>query len=1484
MKKSLFILTLAALMMPNAVAQTTLNSNFTVSTTFTAANGPYIITANIAVNQGVTVTFEAGAEVKFNASRSITVNGSLIANGVTFTGNNGVTAGFWDGLYVSEEGDTKPSGNISLTNCTIEYAKNIYVKKGTLTLNGSTLNSFSASGVKIYKDGTANLHSSSISACNNYPVEYTGEGTLNSDGNLTIDNNTNPYIGVNIQNINNLLYLKNFGLPYYITRDIYVYGKLQVDAGTNIAVYRRIYINGQIEAIGTAENPITFENKSSATTWSGFRFEDAADDANCILRNCIIRGAINNGNEYAAINIFNASPTIDSCQIIDNLRNVYISGTSAPIFSNSVFGAAVTGYTSDYSINILMDVSASPVFTNDSILFNATQLRGISLVGATVTGDAQLPKRSFANIENITYILYGTLTIPVGASLTVEAGVVIKARNTSSVILANGILTGVGTTEQPIVFTSITDDNYGNPLDTQNDGVVSVTYRTDGQIRLYSSQQSILDHWYILSGGLSSNGYAVDVRNNNIVRNCEIGNAYRGVLFTQNAVVKDNSFSSVRDYPLGYTLDAGTPDIEDNLLYNVGFDGILLDGVASGSHTLSPMSLGGILQSPYILAKNITIAAGSVLTIESDNIFKINSAYTVFTVNGAIKAIGTKNRKIIFTSIKDDSQCNDTNNDGSTTIPDKGDAGLFVYNNTDSEDNILRNCEFLYGRTISITNSKVKIDSVRFNFITPYPLAIYGTANPEISNCVFNNIDDAPIYMDLFSNPTFAENSVANTRYIALRLRGGNLSGVVPIRNFAGYDNISYLCTENMTVNSSSELTIPAGAVFKGAFRWQIDGKINIEGSSEHPAVFTAIGDDSYGNPLDTEQNGNGSITTGSYFDFLDNSSDASAIDNAVFRYSQSYSVRLTGASPSISNSRFENINYAAVLLAGISAPSLTNNVFDNAKYALQTSITAYPSVESGNIIKGTTPRAIRITNETLAQDATLSKRNFAGIDDIPYLFDNYTVGTSARLTIDAGVICKFESGGYIDVKNGLTAIGGDSPDSVIVFTSYRDDFYGGDTYNDGDASQPAPGQWQYIRFSNEAIDADCQLKNCILRYGGYGINNGAIIIADASPTIENCRIYGYYYNGIYSSGVSFPSISRCDFTNSQGGSNCYAIKNATSANVITASDCWFGSETGPTHASNPAGTGEKVSDGVSFTPFATQIAKADLGDVSRNGTVNPYDASLVLQQAVGNITFDADQQLLADVNSSATVNSYDASLILQYSVGLITSFKTLPQLIAAHSKLQNANAEIVFGTITQNEASQIFVPLSLTIGNKIKSIDLQMTFDAEHLALAQIERNNLPTGISYAQNNDFSSGKINISIASPYDLSLQNNDILLIFNVINTSIASSELQINRFWANDNDLTDKQAVAIQTSVPTGFSATNIENGIHLLIENNTLNINADNSLVINNIQIFDLLGRKRFEQQGNERRIKLSPRLHTGIYIINIETDKGKITQNAVVK
>ena len=1503
MKNRIFFLLAAWMISFSLYAQTNISTNISSNTTLTVANSPYVVTNSIEVNPGITLTIQSGVEVRFNSGVYLHVRGIMTATGAKFTANGSTVKGFWDGIYVSYE--SYEVGSVTLDNCTVEYARNLYVRKGQLTLKNSTVNSFSAYGVQISAQGILNLDNSAIKNTD-YPIYFYGQGVLNSINNSVLTGNANDYVYLNFSDITGVFRLKNLNIPYYNPyKRVTETGSLIIDPGVQLKMMNsEITVNGKIKALGTKAKPITFDMAPNASYWLGINITANSVDTACIFKNCVIKNATSDYEPYSALEINNASPTFDSCKFTGNSHNLVITGVSAPKFTKCTFGPSITANVECY--NIAMDLNAQPVFTSDSVQFNLKEIRAIKILASNVTSNSRLRKTSFIGIDNISYCLYGNSNIADTASLIIDPGIVIKCRDYNSLITANGVITGVGTVAEPIIFTFIGDDTYGNPLDSQNDGVPTLYHSSSGRVLLYSTATSRIENWKFNYAGYNSDNYAIQVTKGNIVKGCEIKNSYRGIYFSDNAQVINNSFVNIDYYPLGRFLTRGTPVQQGSTIANAGSLGIQLVGIGTDSPTLKSMDFAGNTNVAYIIDNQQTIAAGNVVTIDPGVVLKFKSGASL-VVNGALKAVGTKNKNIIFTSIHDDSASGDSNNNGTASTPGTSDWYGIEYSGTASDvDNILKNCEIRYltnyyysGRgAVRINSCRVVMDSTKVNFTNTCALGITGDANPLISNCQFYNLADAPIYMDAFASPVFSgNNKLANLPYIGIRLRGQEIKGVFPIRSFAGYDTISYILDEEMTVRD--QLTIPVGLTFKGSGIWHIKGKLNINGTAQKPVVFTTMEDDAYGSPKDMQQNGTSALSNnGNTFIFYDEANDTSLINNAKFRYSYRIPIQITNASPKIQNSTFENGSYEGISLSGSSKPGIDNCTFNNIPFPFTTSLVTYPATSAGNTISGTTGRAVRVTNETLTNDVVLTKRNLAGIANIPYVFQNYTVGTGAKLTISPGVVCKFMQNGGLTIQNGLLALGGSTTDSTIVFTSDRDDFYGGDTYADGDANQPSINYWYGIYFNNEAIDENCILKNCVLKngswfyYNGYTGNRGAITVNNASPTIQSCLFKDDYY-GIVALNTSLPKITNCDFVGTDP-TNGYGIWNQNATGNITATGCWWNSNTGPRHSSNPAGTGERVSDYVTFTPFALQLAKPVLGDVSLNGSITPFDASMVLQHTVSTIVLTTKQKGVADVSGNGTITSYDASLVLQYCVGLISRFTPG----SLKSAVTEEPASVSFSDISAVASSNIIsVPVLLSTQSTIKSLEMKYLFDQKHIRFVKINSDELPTGISIASGFNPGNGEIALSLASAYDLDLNSAKVTLEFEIIDPSYDPSTVSLVSALANEYTLSE-------TPVSTTFSTKDITLGTdfrqagsypEIYYANQTLYVKfttqkADQKA---DIQLVDQSGKVIFRKtlyglssgfHSFEFPISGSGKAAQGIYILNLRTGDSGYSKKLLIK
>ena len=125
------------------------------------------------------------------------------------------------------------------------------------------------------------------------------------------------------------------------------------------------------------------------------------------------------------------------------------------------------------------------------------------------------------------------------------------------------------------------------------------------------------------------------------------------------------------------------------------------------------------------------------------------------------------------------------------------------------------------------------------------------------------------------------------------------------------------------------------------------------------------------------------------------------------------------------------------------------------------------------------------------------------------HITGNLTVASGVTLTIMPGAIIKFDVNCSLIVNTDGTLIAEGNAAQPIVFTSIKDDTYGGDTNEDDDWSTPRPGDWNEIRNNGGNV----QLNHCRVFYGGWGqfINQGDGMVRNASGnmTIQNSVIKG---------------------------------------------------------------------------------------------------------------------------------------------------------------------------------------------------------------------------------------------------------------------------------------------------------------------------------------------------------------------------------------
>jgi parallel beta-helix repeat protein len=1573
---------------------------------------PYYFPWGFQIQEAGSLTIASNNILKFPNDYSLNVYGILkadatIEENIYFTSyqddnlggdsNNDATSTApssknWKGIIFNHS--SKDTSSL-MRRCVVRYAGSDNTGGITMYSASPTIDSCNVSNsyIGIYMQGTSNpvLTNNTIGSSQMTPIAMSFEANpvMNSNT-LSFSDNAYDAIGIigGTMTANGTLKVRSFttvpNITYLLLDQIIVpTGKtLTIDKGITLKSYssdgynHRIVVYGTLNANATADSIINFTsakddnygypadcNKDGTITspaigdWGGIVFEAGS---NGILNYCRIKYAKidyynfsscsnTEGISYPAVGIIDANPTISNCEFIDLYHAISCYRSANPAILN------------DLMENILytpINISGPSNPTISGITFTNVGWKALGLLGGNVCLNGTIKKRDLAGFSNITYVLLSDMTINSGTYINVEPGVVIKSvsgykddhyyYSTGKTIYVDGGFKIDGTADQNIIFTSIKDDNAGNPYDTNGDGNASTPTAGDwGSIKYRATSDDsycLINNAMMKYAGCQNEGGVTFENAGGKLKNTIITNSSNyGVYCNGNSTPTIDSVT---------IQNCGLDPVAMSLTANPAFSNItftsnssqaikIIEGTLSTIATLTSRSMAGITNIAYVIDK-LVISNNAKLTIQPGVVIKFRGdswPYNTFIyVNGSLIANGTPTNKIYFTSYNDDSKGGDSNNNGNSTVPQRNDwgqgnyynyrpGGIIIDGNSIAADtvNLLRNCEIAYAGTgLRISNSHATIDSCILQLCNYFGATIIGSANPEFNNCQFYNITFSPIELSMFSDPVFTDCSALNVGYMALAVVPEiySKSGTVPIRSFGGYSNISYLMKAPCTINSGCTITIPAGVVFKSAPSigsedntsdiangFIVNGRLNIDGTKDNPVVFTNAADDTYGNPKDMNQDGSATqAPDGGYYDYWygywyngwsgnwitynDISDDASFINNAIFKYAVG-GVTSRSASPSIKNVRFEDLRYG-IDMNGISAPKIDSCVFNNLKYyPMQISLVSYPASTNGNTISGSTYKAIKVREETLTQDVSLPKRNFGGKSDIPYYFENYEIGTSASLTIDPGVICKFRNN-HINsntsnflISKGLIAFGGSSKDSTIVFTSILDDFYGGDSNSDSTATSPSNTDWLGLNFADQSLDPLCKLKNCIIRYAEYGA-----LTTSASPSFERCNFNNNSY-GVKATAASNPTFTNCDFSENQ----YYAINNVDKSFVINAPNCWWGSNTGPIQSdSYTDATLEQqfVTSDVNYTPWdTTGTINPIMGDVSLNGLVQAYDASLVLKNVVGLLTLSNVQRQVADVSGNGDISAYDASLILQFIVGNNSCFPVnlVPKL---RGSVVSAEESLTVGSAVVIKSDEFSVPVSVSNVNGLYGADIKLRFNPAYLHAEEVTNQQPSMNMMYKLDN--TNGLISIAMACVNPVSVSGILDSLKFKVISPTSVNTEVGVDEFLDNENNLTSSAipgSITIQSNVTAlPVSTEDISQRMDPIYPNPfkgeaTLVYHLNESSRWVNIDIFNLTGQKvaslinKSEGQGTYS-IRITDKeypLQAGNYIIRMKTSNFSQSQ-----
>lgn len=95
------------------------------------------------------------------------------------------------------------------------------------------------------------------------------------------------------------------------------------------------------------------------------------------------------------------------------------------------------------------------------------------------------------------------------------------------------------------------------------------------------------------------------------------------------------------------------------------------------------------------------------------------------------------------------------------------------------------------------------------------------------------------------------------------------------------------------------------------------------------------------------------------------------------------------------------------------------------------------------------------------------------------------SIAAGGGVTVTEGAIVKFEDGASIDVESGGYLHGVGSPDANVIFTPIEDDTAGGDTNQDGNASQPQYGAYSLKGAGEITLNYHVDLRYVTRTHGG---------------------------------------------------------------------------------------------------------------------------------------------------------------------------------------------------------------------------------------------------------------------------------------------------------------------------------------------------------------------------------------------------------------
>jgi hypothetical protein len=627
---------------------------------------------------------------------------------------------------------------------------------------------------------------------------------------------------------------------------------------------------------------------------------------------------------------------------------------------------------------------------------------------------------------------------------------------------------------------------------------------------------------------------------------------------TSGLTVTNNSILNI-DPGVVVTVTGGAVIVESGSTINLGEGATLSASLGINIRGVFNAGAGSIITVPGAADININPNSNGLpiaqLNLSEGSKVRMSAGRRVMVgVNterrGVIRSIGTESNNVIFESVS-----------GTSPASWRGVSlnNIQNYNSNDQTGTLFLNTTFRYGGSsategvLHFNNGSVaKVEnSYFFNNRTGVSSSTSSTQGELILHSnTFENTQTgfAPISYSISQKLDFFDTTILGTGYKAIMIHGSIHQLTANLELLYYYDGnyiqqIPYTNSGTVHITNGATVNIGQGTVIKSTanlFNVLTGGKLNVNGISVQPVIFTSLFDDT--TLGDTDNASNTPIAQQWYIYSSVPSQGIANINNAEFRFFgevNSYNtggIRLANSNSSCRNCRFNN-GTTAIDIAGPISPTIENVIFENLSHSpISMNFNSNP-IFSGTVTFTNSNKFIQISSTTGVPPAPGSQMNLSRIfwqdsTEVQYLLTNTVqLGSGNTLNIQPGTVVKFLSSGLLSMTGGSLIIPQDNeePSLRTVFTSYRDSSV---LYDIWRTNQGAPTNSDSgVMLNANTTTPNIQITNLDVKYGGSN-TQGALIIS-GSTTLNNINFDNNMVALSTVADIGNPTFSNLNFSNS---------------------------------------------------------------------------------------------------------------------------------------------------------------------------------------------------------------------------------------------------------------------------------------------------------------------------------------------------------------